>query len=72
MTFKQYLAQQVDRSDLVGDFARDAVADPTFPQSGDREAYEEYLPDHDFIRGIFAAVWNSYEAHVSDAAGKAA
>ena len=32
MTFNQYLARQCDREDAIGDLARDATEDGTFPR----------------------------------------
>ena len=43
-TFWRWLTQQKDRDDPVGDFARDAIADRTFPRRVDtRHALECYL-----------------------------
>jgi uncharacterized protein YozE (UPF0346 family) len=68
MTFKEYLDQQVDRDDLVGDFARDAIEDRAFPHSTDREVYERYLSGDEFVLGIFAAAWDGYTKAVARAA----
>jgi uncharacterized protein YozE (UPF0346 family) len=64
VTFKEYLEAQVDRADLVGDFARDAIEDHGFPHSTEREDYVAYLPDDEFLLGIFAAAWDGYTKQV--------
>jgi uncharacterized protein YozE (UPF0346 family) len=60
VTFFEFLERQVDRDDLIGDFARDAVEDQSFPRSNDLDVYVEYLPDAKFIQEIFAAAWSEY------------
>lgn len=56
MTFNQWLKQQVERDDPVGDVARDAMKDARRkPYRGDREAWHNFL-------GAAGASWEAHEA----------
>ena len=43
MTFAAWVKKQADRDDPLGDFARDCVADPDWPERGTLDGYREYL-----------------------------
>ena len=52
MTFWQYLKLQQHRDDEIGDFARDAVLDATFPRrSQRRDALVRYLDGRSPVQG---------------------
>jgi hypothetical protein len=44
--FFNWLVEQVDRPDPVGDLARDALRDPTAPITGNCEVWRSYLARH--------------------------
>ena len=47
MKFAEWLFQQVDRDDYVGDLARKVEDDEQFPESGGRAIYEGYFETFD-------------------------
>lgn len=62
-TFAQWLAQQTERQDLVGRFARDATSDAAFPRNGVYEKYEGYLIKQrcsERILRAFERAWREY------------
>lgn len=68
MTFSEWLTKQKRRNDLVGDIARDAAADPTFPRSGSKAVHERYFdPLPDPVRFAFGHAWSEYEQEVAAA-----
>ena len=68
MTFLQYLRQQYDRQDPVGDLARDALdePDPDMPRrQTTRERWQRYLSLHQACEGAMDALdeaWDEYDA----------
>jgi len=61
MTFWQYLRQQRDRNDWVGDLARDALGDKDFPRGSPRHArLQYYLMSHDACREARMALVQAY------------
>ncbi len=71
MTFTAWLRRQRSRHDPVGDLARDAGEDGTWPRARSREALESYLAALGASDGAIAALdraWLEYEAAVSEEA----
>ena len=63
MKFAEWLLQQVDREDYVGDLARKVEADERFPKSGGRAIYEGYFETFDRdVQDQFARGWDAWEA----------
>ena len=63
MKFAEWLFQQVDRDDYVGDLARQVEDDELFPESGGRPIYEGYFETFDDeVQSQFARVWDAWEA----------
>ncbi len=63
MKFAEWLFQQVDRDDYVGDLARKVEDDEQFPESGGRAIYEGYFETFDTeVQNQFARVWDAWEA----------
>ena len=65
-TFSNWLQLQADRTDPIGDLARDVAADPRWPRSAKIvESYERYLAqrgaDPNVIAALFDA-WAEYDA----------
>jgi uncharacterized protein YozE (UPF0346 family) len=61
MTFWQYVQQQKDRPDHIGDFARDAVCDSTYPRRvKDRERLRHYLEFQGACREALTAFERAY------------
>jgi hypothetical protein len=63
MTFADWLFQQLEREDYVGDLARRVEGDDLFPESGSREIYEGYFETFDAeVQSQFDRVWDAWEA----------
>lgn len=60
MTFGKWLAAQTERTDAVGDLARDATSDPTLPESGVLEDYELHLGPG--IAWLLQEAWTEFES----------
>ncbi|MBN1122754.1 MAG: hypothetical protein JXJ17_16880 [Anaerolineae bacterium] len=69
-TFTSWLFSQNDRSDPVGELARGAERDRTWPRKGNTyHVFEEYLAVDDASRGLLDALalaWAEFEQHVQE------
>ena len=61
MTFRQWLRQQENRDDLIGDLARDAGHDPNAPQAGTE--WPDYLISADACLGAISALESALEEY---------
>lgn len=74
-TFLQWLSGQTERDDPVGDFARDAQADPDKPtgSSVTEEEFSQYLVDEGAGVRVLRAFWRAWdEWQAAEAAAEAA
>jgi uncharacterized protein YozE (UPF0346 family) len=63
MTFAEWLAAQAGRNDVVGDFARDAVADRNAPTGGaNHEEWRRYLKGAPDALCALDEAWREYQA----------
>ena len=63
MKFADWLFEQLERDDYVGDLARRVEGDDLFPDSGNREIYEGYFETFDAeVQAQFDRVWDAWEA----------
>ncbi len=63
MKFADWLFEQVDRDDYIGDLARKVEDDEQFPDSGGRAIYEGYFETFDpEVQARFDRVWDAWEA----------
>ena len=63
MKFADWLFEQLEREDYVGDLARRVEGDDLFPDSGGRAIYEGYFETFDDeVQAQFARVWDAWEA----------
>jgi uncharacterized protein YozE (UPF0346 family) len=63
MKFAEWLFQQIDRDDYIGDLARRVEDDELFPESGGRAIYEGYFETFDAeVQAQFDRVWDAWEA----------
>lgn len=66
MTFFKWLKEQTRRSDMVGDVARDAVADPHHKGNMLRWWMEHITTEHDACAGAIDALetaWREYQRY---------
>ncbi len=61
-SFANWLFDQVDREDEVGDLAREFEDDEGFPDDGDRAVYEAYFDEFDVdTQAVFERAWEEFE-----------
>lgn len=62
MNLLKYLKKQIDRDDIVGDLAQDALRDLTFPKgSHPRGFYEKHLQRQNACEGAIEALHEAYD-----------
>lgn len=64
MNFNEYLKLYAEEDSRLGDFARDALNDPDFPEGKTRALYQPYMEEKHPCTGCmeaFEELWKQYE-----------